>query len=99
MKIFILLKINIPPKYYIGTAYLAESSLYYRQLAIASDFGKIFEISSVYRAYAGLTHRHLTESISLDFEMEISEHFHEIIEVSLGKKFARKFQELSHLDL
>ncbi|QEO14144.1 aspartate--tRNA(Asn) ligase [Agromyces intestinalis] len=53
----------------LGTAYLAQSPQHFKQMAQAAGFGKIFEISPVFRADPSFTSRHATEFISVDAEI------------------------------
>mgnify|MGYP002384866020 CR=1 FL=1 len=64
--------------YFKTNAYLAQSPQLYKQMAICSDFEKVFEIGPVFRAENSLTHRHLTEFVGFDLEMSFNEHFHEV---------------------
>ena len=43
--------------YFKGSAYLAQSPQLYKQMAIASDFGKVFTVGAVFRAEDSNTHR------------------------------------------
>lgn len=63
-----------------GNAYLAQSPQLAKQMAIAADFERVYEIGPVFRAEDSNTHRHLTEFIGLDLEMTIEEHYHEVME-------------------
>jgi aspartyl-tRNA synthetase len=57
-------------KYFeLGTAYLAQSPQFYKQMAIASGFERVFEIAPVFRAEPSLTPRHAAEFTSVDVEM------------------------------
>ena len=58
-------------KYFDKTAYLAQSPQLYKQMAINSDFDRVFEIGPVFRAENSITGRHMCEFIGLDFEMTI----------------------------
>ena len=58
-------------KYFNKSAYLAQSPQLYKQMCINSDFNRVFEIGSVFRAENANSHRHLTEFIGLDVEMTI----------------------------
>ncbi len=61
--------------YFDREAYLAQSPQFYKQMAIASGFEKVFEISQVYRAEKHFTTRHLCEYTSIDAEIaNISSH-------------------------
>ena len=51
------------------TAYLAQSPQFYKQMAMAAGFEKIFEIGPVFRANPSFTSRHDTEFTSIDFEI------------------------------
>ncbi|KAG5653060.1 hypothetical protein H0H81_002440 [Sphagnurus paluster] len=70
--------------YFKGTAYLAQSPQLAKQMAIAADFERVYEIGPVFRAEDSNTHRHLTEFIGLDLEMTIEEHYHEVLEMLDG---------------
>lgn len=67
-------------KYFGRDAFLAQSPQLAKQMAIAADFGRIYEIGAVFRAENSNTHRHLTEYTGLDLEMAIEEHYHEMLE-------------------
>ncbi|KAK8858461.1 aspartate-tRNA(Asn) ligase [Kwoniella newhampshirensis] len=66
--------------YFNGTAFLAQSPQLAKQMAIAGDFEKVYEIGPVFRAEDSNTHRHMTEFTGLDLEMAIEEHYHEVLE-------------------
>ena len=55
--------------YFDGKAYLAQSPQFYKQMAQAAGFGKIFEIGPVFRADPSFTSRHATEFVSVDAEI------------------------------
>jgi aspartyl-tRNA synthetase len=67
-----------------GDAYLAQSPQLAKQMAIAADFERVYEIGPVFRAENANTHRHLTEFVGLDLEMTIEEHYHEVLELLDG---------------
>ena len=58
------------------------------------DFGRVFEVTPVFRAEKSFTHRHLTEFTGLDFEMCIYEHYDEVLEV-LDRLFVSLFDGLN----
>lgn len=70
--------------YFKGNAFLAQSPQLAKQMAIAADFERVYEIGPVFRAEDSNTHRHLTEFIGLDLEMTIEEHYHEVLELLDG---------------
>jgi aspartyl-tRNA synthetase len=65
----------------IGSAFLAQSPQLAKQMAIAADFERVYEIGPVFRAEDSNTHRHLTEFMGLDLEMTIEEHYHEVMDM------------------
>jgi nondiscriminating aspartyl-tRNA synthetase len=56
-------------EYFDGVAYLAQSPQFYKQMAMAAGFGKVFEIGPVFRANPSFTSRHDTEFTSVDVEI------------------------------
>ncbi|MCB0538244.1 MAG: aspartate--tRNA(Asn) ligase [Bacteroidetes bacterium] len=55
--------------YFGGKAYLAQSPQFYKQMAMAAGFDKVFEIGPVFRANSSHTKRHDTEFTSVDVEI------------------------------
>jgi nondiscriminating aspartyl-tRNA synthetase len=55
--------------YFERNAYLAQSPQFYKQMAMAAGFGKVFEIGPVFRANPSFTSRHDTEFTSVDVEL------------------------------
>lgn len=55
-------------KYFDGKAYLAQSPQFYKQMAMASGFEKVFEVAPTFRAENSNTNRHATEFTSFDVE-------------------------------
>src|SRR5262249_25715333 len=47
----------------------AQSPQFYKQMMVGSGLERVFEIGHAYRAEKSETSRHLTEFVSLDFEM------------------------------
>ena len=56
-------------EYFERAAYLAQSPQFYKQMAMAAGFGKVFEIGPVFRANPSFTSRHDTEFTSVDVEI------------------------------
>ncbi|WP_341782954.1 aspartate--tRNA(Asn) ligase [Leucobacter weissii] len=54
--------------YFEGTAYLAQSPQFYKQMAQSAGFGGVFEIAPAFRADPSFTSRHATEFTSVDTE-------------------------------
>jgi aspartyl-tRNA synthetase len=55
--------------YFERMAYLAQSPQFYKQMAMAAGFGKVFEVGPVFRANPSFTSRHDTEFTSVDVEI------------------------------
>jgi nondiscriminating aspartyl-tRNA synthetase len=56
-------------EYFDRTAYLAQSPQFYKQMAMAAGFGRVFEVGPVFRANPSFTSRHDTEFTSVDVEI------------------------------
>jgi nondiscriminating aspartyl-tRNA synthetase len=56
-------------EYFERTAYLAQSPQFYKQMAMAAGFERVFEIGPVFRANPSFTSRHDTEFTSVDVEI------------------------------
>ena len=54
--------------YFNDKAYLAQSPQFYKQMAIASGYEKVFEVAPCFRAENSNTNRHATEFTSFDIE-------------------------------
>ena len=79
--------------YFKGEAFLAQSPQLAKQMAIAADFGRVYEIGPVFRAEDSNTNRHMTEFTGLDLEMAFQSHYHEVTEL-LMQLFLFIFREL-----
>ncbi len=55
--------------YFETKAYLAQSPQFYKQMAMAAGFERVFEIGPAFRADPSFTSRHMTEFTSVDMEM------------------------------
>jgi aspartyl-tRNA synthetase len=63
-------------KYFDRKAYLAQSPQFYKQMAMAAGFEKVFTIGPVFRAEPSFTTRHMTEFTGFDFEISyINSHY------------------------
>ncbi len=56
-------------EYFDGEAFLAQSPQFYKQMAMAAGFGRVFEVGPVFRANPSFTSRHDTEFTSVDVEI------------------------------
>ena len=82
--------------YFKTSAYLAQSPQFYKQMAIAADFNKVYTVGAVFRAEDSNTHRHLTEFVGLDLEIAFNYHYHEVTD-QIGELFVEIFKVLIFL--
>ncbi len=66
-------------EYFDRKAYLAQSPQFYKQMAIASGFDRVFEIGPVFRADPSFTSRHMTEFTGVDMEMGWIESYEDVM--------------------
>ncbi len=66
-------------KYFDRKAYLAQSPQFYKQMAMASGFEKVFEIGPVFRANPSFTTRHDTEFTMYDMEISFIESHYDVM--------------------
>ncbi len=63
-------------QYFDRKAYLAQSPQFYKQMAMAAGFERVFEIGPVFRAEPSFTSRHATEFTGYDAEISyITSHY------------------------
>ena len=55
--------------YFERKAYLAQSPQFFKQMAMAAGFERVFEVGPVFRADPSFTSRHMTEFTGLDIEI------------------------------
>ena len=68
-------------KYFDRKAYLAQSPQFYKQMALAAGFGKVFEVAPCFRAENSNTSRHATEFTSFDLEMAYINDFNDVMDL------------------
>ncbi len=67
---------------YFGTkAFLAQSPQFYKQMAMASGFNKVFEIGPVFRAENSHTSYHATEFTGIDAEISWITSVHDVMDM------------------
>ena len=66
--------------YFDKKAYLAQSPQFYKQMAMASGFERIFEVGPVFRAEKSYTSKHTTEFTGFDLEMSYIDSFEDVME-------------------
>ena len=67
--------------YFDKKAYLAQSPQFYKQMAMAAGFERIFETGPVFRAEKSYTNRHTTEFTGFDLEFSYIESFHDVMQL------------------
>ncbi|XP_021751689.1 aspartate--tRNA ligase 2, cytoplasmic-like isoform X2 [Chenopodium quinoa] len=75
-------------------ACLAQSPQLHKQISINGDFRRVYEVGPVFRAEDSFTHRHLCEFTGLDAEMEIKEHYSEVMDI-IDRLFVTIFDHLN----
>ena len=68
-------------KYFDTKAYLAQSPQFYKQMAMASGFERIFEVAPAFRAENSNTNRHTTEFTSFDLEFSYIDSYHDVMDL------------------
>ena len=96
-------------KYFDRNAYLAQSPQFYKQMAMASGFERIFEVGPVFRAEKSFTNKHTTEFTGFDLEMSYISSFRDVMQMeaeilayALGKVkevYGPQIQELFGLEV
>ena len=66
-------------KYFDRVAYLAQSPQFYKQMAMASGFNRIFEVAPCFRAENSNTSRHATEFTSFDVELSYIDSYDDVM--------------------
>ena len=96
-------------KYFDRKAYLAQSPQFHKQMGIASDLDRVFNMGPVFRAEKSFTTRHLTEYTSFDVEigyidsyMEICKFEQEMIKYtirSIKEKYGEDIKRVFGIDI
>jgi len=88
--------------YFDRKAYLAQSPQFYKQMAIASGFERVFMTGPVFRAEQSFTTRHMTEFTGWDFEISLVESHHDVMDMEeqmIVHAFEQLNKELPELDV
>lgn len=83
-------------KYFDRKAYLAQSPQFYKQMALASGFGKVFEVAPCFRAENSNTSRHATEFTSFDVEFAYINDFNDVMDLE-AEMLAYSFEKTSEI--
>ncbi len=96
-------------KYFDRKAYLAQSPQFHKQMGMASDLERVFNMGPVFRAEKSFTTRHLTEYTSFDVEMayidsykDICHYEQEMLKKMLAEvktKYGEKIKEVFDVDI
>jgi aspartyl-tRNA synthetase len=65
-------------KYFDKKAYLAQSPQFHKQMAMAADLERVFNVGPVFRAEKSFTTKHLTEYTSFDVEIAYIDSYREL---------------------
>ena len=65
--------------YFDGDAYLAQSPQFYKQMAMAAGFERVFECAPVFRAEKSFTRKHATEFTGFDLEFSYIDSFYDVM--------------------
>lgn len=68
-------------KYFDKKAYLAQSPQFYKQMAMASGFERIFEVGPVFRAEKSFTSKHATEFSGFDLEFSYIDSYRDVMRI------------------
>lgn len=68
-------------KYFDRKAYLAQSPQFYKQMAMASGFERIFEVGPVFRAEKSFTSKHTTEFTGFDLEFSYIQSYKDVMKM------------------
>lgn len=81
--------------YFDRKAYLTQSPQFYKQMAMAAGFEKVFEIGPVFRADPSFTSRHNTEFTGYDAEISFVDSHHDVMdeEELLMKEIIHRIKE------
>lgn len=91
-------------KYFDTKAYLAQSPQFYKQMAIAGGFGRVFECGAVFRAEKSHSRKHATEFTGFDLEFSGIESYEDVMAMEeqlleytlriLKEKYGAEIQEI-----
>jgi len=68
-------------EYFDRKAYLAQSPQFYKQMAMASGFERIFECAPVFRAEKSYTNKHATEFTGFDIEFSYINSYEDVMKL------------------
>ena len=96
-------------EYFDTTAYLTQSPQFYKQMAMASGFERVFEFGDCFRAEKSFTARHATEFTSFDIEMSYVDSHHDVMDLEeellcytlkrIKEEYGEKIKEVFGVDV
>ena len=96
-------------KYFDKKAYLIQSPQFYKQMAIAAGFEKVFIATPIYRAEKSFTRKHATEFSGFDLEFANVSSVEDVMKVEeellhaglkeVNEKYGQKIKELLGVDV
>ena len=96
-------------KYFNRKAYLAQSPQFYKQMAMASGFERVFEIATCFRAEKSHTKKHATEFTSFDVEFSYINSFLDVVNLEaemityalkkVKERFGEKIKEIFGVEI
>lgn len=96
-------------EYFDRKAYLAQSPQFYKQMAMASGFERIFETGPVFRAEKSFTSKHTTEFTGFDLEFSYIDSFRDVMKMeemllqvglaAVNEKYGERIKELFGLEV
>ena len=95
--------------YFDRKAYLAQSPQFYKQMAIASGMGRIFECGPVFRAEKSHSRKHATEFTGFDLEFSNIDSYEDVMVMEeemlsyalkkVKEKYGKKIKEVFNVDV
>ncbi len=95
--------------YFDGNAYLAQSPQFYKQMAMAAGFERIFESGPVFRAEKFASRKHATEFTGFDLEFSYINSYEDVMKMeeemltyaldAVSKKYGDEIKKIYDIDL
>ena len=95
--------------YFDRNAYLAQSPQFYKQMAMAAGFERIFEVGPVFRAEKSFTSKHTTEFTGFDLEFSYIESYRDVMQIEaeiltyalgvVNEKYGERIKEAFGIEL
>ena len=96
-------------EYFGKDAFLAQSPQFYKQMAMAAGFERIFEVGPVFRAEKSFTSKHTTEFTGFDLEFSYIESYRDVMQIEaeiltyalgvVNEKYGERIKEAFGIEL